>query len=53
MPPRRFSAGVFCASMKKNRNDARVAQLVERFSYTELAGGSNPSTRTKIELEGF
>ena len=32
---------------------ARLAQLVEQLIYTEKVGGSNPSARTRIELDGF
>ena len=33
-------------SLKLWRDDARLAQLVERSAYTGLVGGSNPSPRT-------
>ncbi len=32
---------------------ARLAQLVERFIYTEDAAGSSPASRTRTELKGF
>ena len=33
---------------KKLNKFGRVAQLVERSSYTRMAGGSNPSTPTNL-----
>jgi hypothetical protein len=35
-------------SKAKRRNEARLAQLVEQFVYTEKVGGSSPSARTRL-----
>src|SRR6056297_2713350 len=35
-------------SLLKPRHDGRLAQLVERFVYTEDVGGSNPSPPTNV-----